>query len=158
MGFNSDLAGANQAITTINLPSVKDQVLFEDRLEELLRTMSTILNTKEGGLHDLKELITFKQFFTINNPQKFRNVYRTCYDLVDLNGGNITSGATVSFAHNISNLEDAILIYISCVTTTSEYFTAVYPDIFLTATNISFTNPHAAAVSSAIAVADYTRA
>ena len=63
----------------------------------------------------------------------------------------------VAFAHGITNLTDAILIYVSCVTTDPEYFTAVYPDVYLDATNINFTNPHASAVSSAIAVCEYTK-
>ena len=157
MATSSDTALANQAITTINLPSLSDADLFEDRLEELLRSLSTITNTKEAGNYNISEILTFKQYFIANNPQKRRNVYRKSFDLVDLNGGNIAAAATVTFAHGITNLTDSVLIYVSCVTTDPEYFTAVYPDIHLDATNINFTNPHASAVSSAPAVCEYTK-
>lgn len=158
MSFSSETAGSNQLIESVNLPSLEDKSLFEDRLEDLLRKMSTVINTKEGGVYDLTEKVTFKRYFTTGDPLNFINVYRTCFDLINLNGGNIAGGASFSTAHNISNLDDAILIYVSCVTTTNEYFTAVYPDVYLTATTIEFTNPNAAAVSSAIVVAEYTKA
>ncbi len=158
MGFSFDEASlANQVVTTPNLPSVDEKKLFENRLEDILRIMAQVINTKEGGLYDLSEKLCFKQVFTINDPQRFRNVYRKSFDLVDLNGGNIAGGATVAFAHNIPTIQDAIMIYVSCVTTDPEYFTAVYPDVVLDATNINFTNPHASAVSSAIAVAEFTK-
>ena len=158
MGFSFDQASlANQLITSTNLPSVEEKELFENRLEEILRVVASVMNTKEGGLYNLDEKFCFKQVFTTSDPQTFRNVYRKSFDLVDLNGGNIAGGATVSFAHDIATIQDAIMIYVSCVTTDPEYFTAVYPDVFLDATNINFTNPHASAVSSAIAVAEFTK-
>lgn len=157
MGFSSDGAQANQFLASINLPGVDEGKFFDDRLEELLKKMSSILNTKEGALYNPAEVITFKQYFKTDDPQSYRNVYRKTYDLVDLNGGNIASGATVNFAHGISNLTDAVLIYVSCVTTDPEYFTAVYPDVWLDGTNINFTNPHGSSVTSAIAVCEYTK-
>lgn len=157
VSFSSDTALANQASTTINLPPVSDGELFEDRLEQLLIDLSTITNTKEAGNYNIAEILTFKQYFITGNPQKRRNVYRKCFDLVNLNGGNIAASATVAFAHGISNLTDAVLIYVSCVTTDPEYFTMVYPDIHLDGTNINFTNSHASAVTSALAVCEYTK-
>ncbi len=158
MGFSSEGSSlANQVITTANLPSLDDKLLFENRLENILRKIANVVNTKEGGLYNLSETFCFKQIFTTNDPQRFRNVYRKSFDLVDLNGGNIAGAATVAFAHNITDIQDAIMIYVSCVTTDPEYFTAVYSDVFLDAVNINFTNPHASAVSSAIAVAEFTK-
>ena len=157
MGFSSDTAGANQALESFNLPPMEKSKLFEDRLEEYLKKISTIVNTKEGGLYTLNEIVTFKQFYKVDDPQSFRNVYRKSFDLVNLNGGNIASGATVNFAHGITNISDAIMVYVSCVSTAPEYFTAVYADAWADGTNINFTNPSGSAVSSAIAVMEYTK-
>lgn len=158
MSFSSDSAGvSNQILGTINLPEVDNKELFEDRLEELLKRMAEIINTKEGGLYTINEVLAFKQVFKTDDPLSFRNVYRKSFDLVDLNGGNIASGVTVNFPHGITNISDAFLVYVSCVSTAPEYFTAVYSDVYLDATDIYFTNPSGSAVSSAIAVAEYTK-
>lgn len=158
MAFSSDPAGvSNQVVSTINLPLVDQKDLFDERLESKLKEIANIVNTKAGGVYSLSEVLAFKTIFTVDDPQTFRNVYRKSFDLIDLNGGNIAGGATVNFAHAITNIGDSIIIYVSCVTTDPEYFTAVYPDVFLDATNINFTNPHASAVSSAIAICEYTK-
>ena len=155
MSSSSDTALTNPVNTTINLPSIDNKELFEDRLEECLRDIATKVNTKEGGLYSLAESITFKQYFTEDDPQNNRNTYRKSFDLTS--GGNIASSATVTPAHGITNLGDAILIYVSCVTTTNERFTAFFPDVCMTATTFDFTNPHTDPVSSAIGVAEYTK-
>ena len=158
MSSASNVPGiANQLISSTELPELQDEKLFVERLEKLLKDVSSIMNTKQGGLFTLQEILAFKQIFTITDPQNFRNVYRKSFDLVDLNGGNIAGGATVNFAHGITDLMDSVLIYVSCVTTNPEYFTSVYPYIWLDATNINFTNPHASAVTSAIAICEYTK-
>lgn len=158
MGFSNDPAGvSNQVITSFNLPSMEDQKLFEERLEDYLRKMADAVNTKDGGIYSFSEFLGFKKLPTTNDPQAFRNVYRKFFDLVDLNGGNIASGATVNFAHGITSLTEPVMVWASCVTTDPEYFTVVYPDVRLTATNVSFTNPHASAVTSAKAYAEYTK-
>ena len=158
MSFSSDSSSnSNQVIGTFNLPNVKEGDLFEDRLESFIRYMRSVINTKEGGLYNAVEVLAFKQIFTTGNPQKFRNVYRKTFDLVDLNGGNIAGGATVVSAHNIDDLADSIFVYASCVTTDPEYFTVVYPDVHLDATNINFTNPHGSAITKAYAICEYTK-
>lgn len=158
MAFSSDQPSlVNQLVTSVDLPTIDDKKLFENRLDDILRNISNVINTKEGALYSLAEFLCFKQIFTTNNPQTYRNTYRICYDMVNLNSGNIAGGATVAFAHNIANIQDSIMIYISCVSTDPEYFTAVYPDVFLDATNINFINPHASAVSSAIAICEFTK-
>ncbi len=158
MSSSSNIPGiANQVASSTELPKLEDSKLFVERLEKLLKDFSSVINTKEGGLITLQELFAFKTVFTTDDPQIFRNVYRKSFDLVDLNGGNIASGATVNFAHGITDITDSILVYVSCVSTDPEYFTAVYPDVFLDNTNINFTNPHGSAVSSAIAVCEYTK-
>jgi len=158
MSSASNVPGiANQLISSTELPGLEDGTLFTERLEKLLKDVASVMNTKEGGLYTLQELIAFKTVFTIDDPQNFRNVYRKAFDLVDLNGGNIASSATVNFPHGITELGDSIMIYASCVTTDPEYFTVVYPDVWLDGTNVNFTNPHASAVSSCIAVAEITK-
>lgn len=158
MSSTSNVPGvANQVIGTINLPKVDQPDLFDERLEKTLKDIAAAVNTKGGGLYSLNEILAFKTIFTTGNPQEFRNVYRKSFDLVDYNGGNIASAGTVNMPHGITNIVDTIMLYVSCVTTDPEYFTAVYPDAWADGTNINFTNPHASAVSSAIAVFEYTK-
>ena len=100
MSFSNDPALlVNQLPITIEFP--KDETRFLETLNLWARNVANTTNTKTGGLHSLQELFNSDQYFTIGDPNTFRNVYRKCFDMVDLNGGPIVAGATVSFAHNI---------------------------------------------------------
>lgn len=84
---------ANQLPISVDFP--RDQTQFIDMITLLYKRIANSLNTKEGAVYLLQELATFQQFFTINDPQRLRNGYRTTFDLVDLNGGPIPPGVTV---------------------------------------------------------------
>ena len=157
MSFSSDQPlVSNQLPNSISLPEVNDKAFIE-MLSNHLRRISDVVNTKEGSLYLLNEIATFQQFFTANNPQQNRNSYRKVFDLVQLNGGVIGAGATVVFPHNITGLFNTGLIYASCTSSTSIFFTVVYPDVFLDAVNVNFTHPLGVTLTQAIVVAEYLK-
>jgi hypothetical protein len=100
MSFTNDRAIlANQLPISIEFP--KEPERFYEVLTLWQRRVSNAVNTKIGGLYVPQELFSFKQYFTVNDPDVFRNVYRFTYDMVALNGGPIAAGATVAVPHNI---------------------------------------------------------
>lgn len=158
MSFSSDNALIiNQLPISIDFP--EDQKKFLEVLTELYKRIANCVNTKEGGLFTVQETFNSQQFFTVENPQQFKNVYRKCFDLVYLNGGvDIAPGQTVAFPHDIGGLLKATLIYASCTSVTPTFFTVVYPDATLDAVNLNFTNPLAGtALSDVVFVAEYTK-
>lgn len=90
---------ANQVPVSLDLPNTYEEA--HEILSLYLKRIVDVLNTKEGSLYTLQELINFKQYYDTTNTQVFKNVYRYVYDFVSLNGGPIAAGATVSFPHNI---------------------------------------------------------
>ena len=157
MSFTSDIPlQVNQLSLSIDFP--KDFDKFLEVMALTYKKMVQVINTKEGGLYSLQELYNSNQYFTLGNPQRFRNVYRKTFDLVALNGGNIAGGAVVAFPHNITGLSSATLIYASCTSVTPQYFTVVYPNAFMDAVNINFINPlPATALSAAYFIAEYLK-
>lgn len=98
MGFSYDKGSlVNQLVTSINLPSLEEKKLFEDRLEELLRKIASTINTKEGGVYLPEELLTFQQYFTSGDPQTLRNVYRFVVDF-----GALPNTGSTSVAHGLT--------------------------------------------------------
>ena len=59
-----------------------------------MRRIANSVNTKESGLFLLQENASFEQWFG-TSPQQNRNGYRTTFDLVALNGGNIGASASL---------------------------------------------------------------
>lgn len=157
MTFSSDPAlQVNQLPISIEFP--KEQERFYEILTLWAKRVTNAVNSKEGGLYTLEELFDFKQFFTAGNPNVFRNNYRKTFDLTGLNGGNIPGGATVSFPHNITGLTQVTMVYAGCTSVTPIYFSVMYPNVYLDAVNINFTNPlPAIALSTVIAVAEYLK-
>lgn len=93
MTFSSD-----NPLNTNQLP-VSLEVNPEDRdfssiLILYLRRIANAVNTKESGLFLLQETASFEQWFQTANPQQNRNGYRSTFDLVALNAGNIPPGVT----------------------------------------------------------------
>lgn len=124
----------------------------------LFKRIIDALNKKEGSLYYLQELGNFQQFYTAGQPYNFRTVYRKTFDLVTLNSGNIGAGATVTFAHGITGLANTALIYASCTSTASDFFTVVYPNAKMDATNLVFTNPLAGTALTQVSfVAEYMK-
>jgi len=156
MAFSSDQPlVSNQLPISIEFP--EEQPLFVDTLTQMYKRIADSVNRKEGSVYSIQENATFKQYPTAGNPQQFKNVYRKTFDLVNLNGGNIAGGATVNFAHGITGIVCGALIYAGCASTDPRYFTVVYPNIYLDATNVVFTNPLGSAVTQCYAVAEYLK-
>jgi hypothetical protein len=145
MSFSSDKPLlANQLPISIDFPS-PDKKEFLDILSLTYKRIADSVNTKEGGLYLLQELATFNQFFTLNNNRINRFVYRTTFDMVNLNGGPIGTGTTASFAHNITGVNTPTNIYGTATTSTGKFIPLPYVDvttesseiqIYATSTNI----------------------
>jgi len=147
----------NQLPITINLPSLEDQREFIGYLEILLRNISNTVNSKTGGLNTLNETVTGDQYYTEDNPQSFRNVYRKTFDLVNLNGADIPPGALGAIAHNIDGVIESAGIYAHRTAITGEIFTLVYPDIYIDSTSIFFNNPFGVQLTQADIVCNYLK-
>lgn len=89
---------SNPSLNTNQLPISLDvnpeESNFQSILLLYLRRIANAVNTKESGLFLLQENANFEQWFQTANPQQNRNGYRSTFDLVALNGGNIPAGAT----------------------------------------------------------------
>lgn len=93
MTFSSDPSlNTNQLPISLDVDSSDRD--FESILLLYLRRVANAVNTKESGLYLLQENANFEQWFQTANPQQNRNAYRSTFDLVALNGGNIGAGAT----------------------------------------------------------------
>lgn len=75
-------------------------------LTKMYTDLSQAINFRESGAFELSELLTGQQFYTVNNNQTKRFVYRKCFET-----GAIASGATASIAHGISPLTTFTNIY-----------------------------------------------
>lgn len=89
---------SDNALNTNQLPISLDvnpeDKEFDNILLLYLRRVANAVNTKESGLFLLQENANFEQWYQLGNPQQNRNAYRITVDLVNLNGGNIPTGAT----------------------------------------------------------------
>lgn len=147
---------ANQLPISIEFP--KETENFYETLSLWQKRVSNAVNSKEGGLHNLVENFSFKQYYTTGNPDVFRNVYRFCFDLVALNGGPIGGGITVSFPHGIIGLLYAGDIKANCTSAIPTYFSVMGPtSIRLDAVNIVFTNPLGTPLTAVTAIAEYLK-
>ena len=153
----------DQALISNALPISVD---FEESKEELIPTISLLykriansVNGKESALYSLAEISTFISYFTSDNPQKFRNVYRKCFDMVQLNAGNIPAGGPpITFAHNINGLFESALIYANATNTAGQRFSFMYPNVYLNGTMVVVVNPDAVnALSQCDVIANYLK-
>ena len=156
MSFSSDLSlQSNQLASDVEFDVKKDE--FNDILNLQYRRIVDSVNSKEGAYYLLRELANFKQIFTIGNPQRNRNSYRTTLDIISLNGGVIAPAGTATVPHGITNATDSVLIYCSCKNSAGQLFTLVYPDAYINATNAVVTNISASNITQAMFVAEYTK-
>lgn len=155
---------ANQLPISVDFPRDKEE--FIDTITLLYKRIASSVNTKEGALYLPQELATFQQYFTVDNPQKLRAVYRKTFDMVDLNGGPIPTGATVSFPHNITGIMACTRIYGSATNTSSDFLplpfasenTTLIIEIKLTPTNVILINGSAMPpLTHATIVAEYVK-
>jgi|ERR1044071_3002489 hypothetical protein len=153
MSFSSDAPMQSNQVP-LDVEFQKEKPEFDSILTLAYRRMVDSLNTKEGAFYLLQELATFKQLYTASNPLKNRNVYR-----LTINKTNVAPGALAPFAHGISSVTDPMLIYASCksANATPILFTVVYPDIYMDATNVYFTNPLGVNLTTVTIVLEYTK-
>lgn len=101
MSFSSDRPLlSNQLPLSIEFPN-PDEKKFIEVLTLIYKRIANSVNSKEGALYNLQELASYNQFFSYSvpatftvDPNRFRNGYRTTFDLVSLNGGPIPAGVT----------------------------------------------------------------
>ena len=101
MGFSSDRPmQTNQLPFSIEFPDPSAPEFLE-KLTIVYQQIASILSKKESSLYLLEELATSQSYFKYDNAASFtantsyfRNSYRTTFDLIALNGGNIPIGAT----------------------------------------------------------------
>lgn len=170
MSFTSDNPlQTNQLPISMEFPEVLDAE-FKNTLEDNLKRVSNVVNSKVGGLYTLQEVAAFRQYFKYDAalpggnpvPQQFRSIYRKVFDMVRLNfeataSLTIGAGATVNFPHNISGLAAATWIYASCHNTGGQFFSLVFPDVWLTSTNVFLTNSSATPLDQAYVIAEYSK-
>jgi len=96
MSFSSDRPLlANQLPISLELAENPEKLI--QQLELLFKRISNAVNTKEGALYQPQETATFQQYFTTNNPQAFRPVYRTTVDF-----GSLPNAGAKSVAHGVA--------------------------------------------------------
>jgi hypothetical protein len=165
MSFTSDNPlQSNQLPISMEFPEVLDSE-FKNTLEDNLKRIANVTNSKVGGLYTLQEVAAFRQYFKYDAappggnpvPQQFRSIYRKVFDMVRLNGGNIAPAATVNFPHGITGLAAATWIYASCHNTGGQFFSLVFPDVWLTSTNVFLTNSSATPLDQAYVIAEYSK-
>lgn len=126
MSFSSDNPlQTNQVPTSQEFPA-PDHVNFIDTLSLSYKRLASAINTKENSLYLLQETASFNQYFTTNNPQQNRNVYRSVFDMVSLNGGAIGINTKASFAHNITGINSPTNLYGAATTSTANYISLPY--------------------------------
>lgn len=128
---------------SIIYPETNDQQ-FKEVLREAYYKTASCVNGREISIYPLNEIINGKQYYTVGNPQKFRQVYRKCFDI-----GAIATGATSTTAHGISSITEFVVIAGDCVTDVVDYRPIPYAsatavnqqiEIRVTATNIIIVN------------------
>ncbi len=86
---------ANQLPISVDFP--RDQQEFINIISLLYKRIANAVNTKEGALYLPQELATFQQYFTPNDPQTLRNVYRKTVDF-----GALPNAGTKIVPHGIA--------------------------------------------------------
>lgn len=168
MSINSDPPLLiNQLPQSLEMP--KDFNQFREITSLLFKRIIDALNKKEGSLFYLQEIGNFQVYFTTGQPYVFRNVYRKTFDMVDLNGGPIAAGATVTFAHGITGITQTTDIYGSAKNSdvpvkfiplpyVSATLVTDQVQIYLTPTNVVLVNGATQSIlTSATIVAEYLK-
>lgn len=157
MAFSSDIPlQSNQLPISIDFAKLESEE-FNNQISLTYKRIADSVNKKEGSLYLTQEIANFKQYFTANDPQTTRNAYRKTFDIVALNGGVVAPAATVTFPHGITGLLYTALIYAGCANSGGEFFTVVYPQAYLTTTDVVFTNSSASDVTQCYVVAEYLK-
>lgn len=146
--------------TTIQYPEDPKELL--NRLNKAYEDTATRLNTKEIGIYDQIEFLTGQQWYTVGIPRIKRQTFRKVFNL-----GAIATGATLTTAHNITQITAFTAIYGTCVTDVVDYRPIPYAsatavnqqlEIKVTATNIVIISGAAAPnITSAIVVLEFLK-
>lgn len=86
---------ANQLPISIEFPKELNGLV--ETVTNTYKRIASSVNTKEGALYVPQEISTFQQYFTSNNPQVFRAVYRKVIDF-----GALPNTGTKTMPHGIS--------------------------------------------------------
>jgi hypothetical protein len=158
MSFSSDQPSlVNQLPVSLDLPKTWEQA--HEIISIMIKLQNDAINKKEGSLYIPVELGNFQSYYTRGDANTFRNAYRKVFDLVGLNGNvNIGAGATVTFPHGITGLFQSAGIRADCTSVTPTFFSVMgQPTVYLTSTDVVFTNPLAVALTCVNVVADYLK-
>lgn len=92
MTFSPSNSQSSYLSPEFDLP--KDQNTFYDFINKRERLTATILNVKENGQYEKKELLSGQQWFTtiVSGAAKSKYGFRTTIDMVALIGGNVPIG------------------------------------------------------------------
>lgn len=93
-----------------------DENQFRVILRDAYYNTALCVNGREIAIYPLNEIINGNQYYTIGNTQKFRTVYRTCYNI-----GPIATGATSTTAHGITTFTEMVRYYGDCITDVVDY-------------------------------------
>lgn len=131
---------SDNALVAYQLP-VSDNVPLDPEsiplyLNNHVRRVSDAVNSKSSGLYILQETGSFKQMYTVGDPQTRRDVYRYVMDLVEENGGSLSAGS-YSFAHNIDGLANGTPVMLSGAATDSAGIFFPLPHADATAANLN---------------------
>lgn len=155
--FSSDNALISNALPiSFTIPKKWEAAI--EPVELLYKRIANSVNGKESSLYPLNEVSTFVQYFRSDQPNAFRNVYRKCFDIVELNGGNVAAAAALTFPHNIASFKESALIYVNATNTAGRSFSYMYPYVSMDSTNVYVTNPDAAnALTQCDVIANYLK-
>ncbi len=155
MTFNPTSSIAPFLQTSVFFPEEFDE--FRVKFLQLYRDISNCVNTRQISVFDLQEFLTGEQWSTSGDPQKKKQTYRTIYYFSD---------ASLTFAHNITNLTLTTHIYGSFTDGTNFYplpyvssvAIANQIQIVVTPTNIVVTKGGAApAITNGVIVLEYLK-
>ena len=127
MNSNDQALLVNQLPVTEIIPSQPEQL--GNFLDGYTTRVASSVNSKPSALYALQELGSFKRYFTVNDPQTFRNVYRFTMDVVNENGGvNLATGSTNTFAHGLTNINTPTLLFGTATDTGGRFLPLPYAD------------------------------
>lgn len=156
--FSNDQALINNALPiSFDIEESEDNLV--PTISLIYKRIANSVNGKESALYSIEERGTFQLYFNINDTMNFRNVFRKCFDMVNLNGNvPIPAGATVTFPHNITGVMWSALIYANMTNTAGRRFSDMGLNIYIDATNVTVTNPDAVnALTQCDVIANYLK-
>ena len=139
-----------------------DQDYWGETISERHRLISDVVNIKENGQYENTEILSGQNWFTVNDNQNKRTVFRQVYILPA-----IAAGATHTQAHNISSISLFTRMYGTCITDVVDYRPIPFTDttaanlqisLRVVGANIEVINGAAAApITSGIIVLEYIK-